>query len=88
MSDWLEMPSSSRRVVSGVQGSEEPAGNHEMKPDRSTGEVLLAVGCRDDRPTVDSGSVVSRCPVDYATSVPTEKSQLQYEFGKCVGQVL
>ena len=34
-----------------------------------TGEVLFAVGCRDDRPIVDSGSVVSTCPVDYATSV-------------------
>ena len=37
------------------------------------GEVLFAVGCRDDRPIVDSGSVVSTCPVDYATSAPTEK---------------
>ena len=36
------------------------------------GEVLFA-GCRDDRPIVDSGSVVSTCPVDEATSVPTEK---------------
>ena len=43
------------------------------KPDQSTGEVLFAVGCRDDRPIVDSGSVVSTCPVDSATSVPTEK---------------
>ena len=43
------------------------------KLDQSTGEVLLAVGCRDDRPIVDSGSVVSTCPVDYATSVPTER---------------
>ena len=34
--------------------------------------MLFAVGCRDDRPLVDSGSVVSSCPVDYATSVPTE----------------
>ena len=41
---------------------------------RSTGEVLFAVGCRDYPPMVDSGSVVSTCPVDYATSVPTESS--------------
>ena len=65
---------------SGMQGSEEPAGTHE-KLDQSTGEVLFAVGCRDDRPIVDSGSVVSTCPVDYATSVPTEKDK----FGVCVG---
>ena len=35
--------------------------------------MLFAVGCRDERPIVDSGSVVSTCPVNYATSVPTEK---------------
>ena len=29
--------------------------------DQSTGEVLFAVGCRDDRPIVNSGSVVSTC---------------------------
>ena len=29
--------------------------------------------CRDERPIVDSGSVVSTCPADHATSVPTEK---------------
>ena len=52
---------SSRKVVSGVQGSEEPAGTHELEAARSTGEMLLAVGC---------GSVVSTCPVDHATSVP------------------
>ena len=54
-----------------VQGSEEPAGTHEMKPEKSTGEVFLAVGCRDDRRIAGSGSVVSTCPVGYATSVPT-----------------
>ena len=70
--DATELPSSSTRIFSGMQGSEEPAGTRE-KPDQSTGEVLFAVGCRDDRPIVDSGSVVSTCPVDYATSVPTEK---------------
>ena len=36
MTDWPEMPSSSRRVISGVQGGEEPAGTHETKPDQST----------------------------------------------------
>ena len=69
MMDSTELPNSSKRVS---DGSEEPAGTHE-KFDQSTGEVLCAVGCRDDRPVVDSGSVVSTCPVDYATSVPTEK---------------
>ena len=43
MSDWPEMPSSSRRIISGVQESEESAGTHELKPHRSTGEMLLAV---------------------------------------------
>ena len=67
--DSTELASLSKRVS---DGSEEPAGTHE-KFDQLTGEVLFAVGCRDDRPIVDSGSVVSTCPVDYATSVPTEK---------------
>ena len=61
--DSTELPSSSKRVCDGY---EEPAGTHE-KLDQSTGEVLFAVGCRDDRPIVDPGSVVSTCPVDYAT---------------------
>ena len=69
--DLTETPSSSKRVS---DGSEEPAGTDE-KFDQSMGEVLFAVGCRDDRPIVDSGSVVSTCLVDYATSVPTEKVQ-------------
>ena len=56
-----------------MPGREEPAGTHETKLDQSTGEVLFAIGCRHGRPYVDSGSVVSTCPVDYATSVPTEK---------------
>ena len=81
MMDSTELPSSLKRVS---DGSEEPAGFH-AKFDQSTGEVLFTVGCRDDRPNVDSGSVVSTCPVDQATSVPTEKSQLQYEFGERVG---
>ena len=41
MTDWPEMPSSSRRVISGVQWSVEPAGTHETKPDQSIGEVPL-----------------------------------------------
>ena len=73
MMDSTELPSSSTRVF---DGTEEPAGTHEQL-DQSTGEVLFAVGCRDDRPIVDSGSVVSTCPVDYATSVPTEKVHLE-----------
>ena len=28
---------------------------------------------------------MSTCPVDYATSVPTEKSPLEYEFRESVG---
>ena len=72
---------------SGTQESEESAGTHDTKPDQSTREVLFAVGCRDDRPIVDSGSVVSTCPVDFATSVPTEKSPSQYEVGECVGEI-
>ena len=78
MMDSTELPSSSTRVF---DGSEEPAGTHE-KSDQSTGEVLFAVGCRDDRPIVDSGSVVSTCPVDYATSVPTEKVHLESVLGE------
>ena len=69
--DLTELPRSSKRVS---DGSEELAGTHE-KFDQSTRELLFAVGCRDDRPIVDSGSVVSTCPVDHATSVPTEKVQ-------------
>ena len=58
-----ELPSSSTRVF---VGSGEPAGTH-VKFDQSAGEVLFAVRCRDDRPIVDSGSVVSTCPENYAT---------------------
>ena len=80
MMDSTELPSSSTRVF---DGSEEPAGAHE-KIDQATGEVLFAVGCRHDRPIVDSGSVVSARQWIYATSVRTE-SPLQYEFGESVG---
>ena len=64
MTDWTELPSSSKRVFSGVHGREEPAGSHDTKIDQSTGALFFAVGCRDDRPIVDSGSVVSTCRVD------------------------
>ena len=57
-----KVPSSSERVTSGIQESEELAGTRELKLDQPTGEMLLAVGYRDDRPLVDAA-----CPVDYAT---------------------
>ena len=82
--DSTELPSSSKRVCDGY---EEPAGTHE-KFDQSTGEVLFVVGCRDDRPIVDSGSVVSTCPVDYATSVPTEKVQHSMNLESVLGESL
>ena len=82
--DSTELPSSSKRVCDGY---EEPAGTHE-KLDQSTGEVLFAVGCRDDRPIVDSGSVVSTCPVDYATSVPREKVQYSMNLDSVLGEFL
>ena len=76
MMDSTELPSSSTRVF---DGSEKPAGTHE-KIDQSTGEVLFAVGCRDDRPIVDSGSVVSTL-----CNVSTDReSPLRCEFGESV----
>ena len=82
--DPTELPSSSKRVCDGY---EEPAGTRE-KFDQSTGEVLFAFGCRDDRPIVDSGSVVSTCPVDYAASVPTEKVQYSMNLESVLGESL
>ena len=82
--DSTELPSSSTRVF---DGSEEPAGTHK-KFDQSTGEVLFAVGCRDDRPIVDSGSVVSTFPVDYATSVATEKVHYSMNLESVLGESL
>ena len=82
--DPTELPSSSKRVCDGY---EEPAGTHE-KFDQSTGEVLFAVGCRDDRLLVDSGSVVSTCPMDCATSVPTEKVQHSMNLESVLGESL
>ena len=86
MGECLDLPSSS--VISGVQASEEPAGTHELKPDRTTGEMLLAVGCRDDRRIVDTGSVVSTCPVDWATSVLTEKVNCSKILESVLGESL
>ena len=59
-----------------------------MKNDQSTEEVLFAVGCRDDRPQVDSGSVVSTCPVDYAASVPTERVHYSMNLESELGESL
>ena len=58
------------------------------KFDQLTGQVFFAVGCRDDRLIVDSGSVVSTCPVDYATSVPTEKVQYSMNLESVLGESL
>ena len=82
--DPTELPSSSKRVS---DGNGEPAGTHE-KIDQSTEEVLFAVGCRNDRPIVDSGSVVSTCPVDYATSVLPEKVQQSMNLKSVLGESL
>ena len=84
MMDSTKLPSSSTRDF---DGSEEPAGTHQ-KFDQSTGEVLFAVGCRDDRPIVDSGSVVSTCPEDYATSAPTEKVHYNMNLESVLGRSL
>ena len=81
--DSTELPRSSTRVF---DGSEEPAGTHEKF--LSVKEVLVAVGCRDDRPNVDSGSVVSTCPVDFATSVPTEKVHYSMHLESVLGESL
>ena len=60
-----------------------------MKNDQSTGEVLFAVGCRDGgRSTVDSGSVVSTCAVDYAASVPTEQVHYSMNLESVLGESL
>ena len=83
--DPTELPSSSKSVSDGT--TEEPACTHE-KFDQLTGEVLFAVGFRDDRPIVDSGSVVSTCPVDYATSVPTEKVHYSMNLESVLGESL
>ena len=76
--DSTELRSSSKRVS---DGSEEPADTH-AKFDQSTGEVLFAVGCRDD------GSVVSTCPVDFATSVPKDKVQYSMNLESVLGESL
>ena len=84
MTDWMELPSSSK---SGVQVSEEPAGTQKIFY-QSTAESLFAVGCRDDRPIVDSGSVVSTCPMDYATSIPTKKVHYSMNLESVLGESL
>ena len=84
MTDWMELPSSSK---SGVQVSEEPAGTQKIFY-QSTGESLFVVGCRDDRPIVDSGSVVSTCPMDYATSIPTKKVHYSMNLESVLGESL
>ena len=49
---WIRRNCQVRRRVffSGMQGSEDPAGTHD-KLDQSTGEVLFAVGGRDNPPS-------------------------------------
>ena len=84
MTDWMELPCS---LSSGVQVSEEPAGTHETFY-QFTGESLFAVRCRDDRPIVHSGNVVSTCPVDYATSVPIERVHYSMNFESVLGESL
>ena len=83
MSGCLDVPSSSG--ISGVRVIEEPAGTPELKPDRTTGDMLLAVGCRDDRPIVDAGSVVSTCPV---MSVLTEEVNYNMNLESVLGESL
>ena len=53
------------------------------KIDQSTGEVLFAVGCRDDRPIVDCGCVVSTCPSGSCDVGSDRESAIQNEFGVC-----
>ena len=49
-------------VVSISAGAESQESGSSFQGRVAHGEMLLAVGCRDDRPIVDSA-----CPVDYAT---------------------
>ena len=56
--------------------------------DQSTGEVLFAVGCRDDRSIVDSGSVASSCSEDFSTSVPTERVHHSMNLESVLGESL
>ena len=62
------------------------AGQPHEKTDQE--RCFFAVGCRDERPTVDSGSVVSTCPVDYATSVPTEQVHYSMNMKSVLGESL
>ena len=78
MSECPEVPSSSVKVISGVEGSEEPAGTRPQE------RCFLRLD--DERPIVDSGSVVSTCPVDHATSVPTEKIKYSMNLESVLGE--
>ena len=72
-----ELPGSSTIVF---DGSEEPAGTHD--------KIGRSIGCRDDRPIVDSRSVVSTCLVGYATSVPTERVHHRMNLESVLGESL
>ena len=69
-----------REFLMGVRSQRAP---HE-KFDQSTGVVLFAVGCLDDRPIVDSGSVVHMSS-GLCDDGSDRKSAIQYELGECVG---
>ena len=69
-----------RRVCDGY---EEPAGTHE-KFDQSTGGYFSPLDVEMVGQSLAPGGVVSTCPVEYATSVPTEKVQYSMNF-ECVG---
>ena len=76
--DSTELPSSSKRVS---DGSEEPAGTHE-KFDQSTEWCFSPLDIEMIDHLLTREVLCPRAPVDYATTVPTEKSPLQYEFGE------
>ena len=80
--DPTELPSSSKRVSAGTG---EPAGTHE-KIDQSTGEVLHAVGCRDDRTIVDSASVVH--VFSGLCDVGSERVQYSLKLERVLGESL
>ena len=46
---------------------------------------FCAVGCRDDRPIVHTGSVVSTLPNGLCDVSSDRESAIQYEFGERVG---
>ena len=85
--DSTELPSSSTGVFSGMQGSEEPAGTHE-KPDQSKERCCLPLDVEMIVHLLTPESVVSTCPVDYATSVPTEKVHYSKNLERVLGESL